>query len=250
MRAHLVSVNILFTLTKRRTKKTHCVILFVSAILKMALHVVILCWSYTIAVTGSSTSIGRELVIQSLEKGCNVLEVLGDTTSISSPIMRAVFHAPSESLVQNGRRKDQSFAENFMSLHSHDIDLNVEYDALVLCNSGRPFSKDISDIETDYILDRIPRSCDKIVLVSAFGVDEYDDRGFWTNLLKRWYLKSFFRAKKNQEQRLKEIVKQNDGQLMIGILRPPALVASRDAATIDGGRSKQIARYILGQIMS
>ena len=96
----------------------------------------------------------------------------------------------------------------------------MTYDALIVCLSGRPFEEDDSDVRVADLCANLPQSCQKLCLVSAFGVGDSlpaNDPGI--RAMESWYLRDVYASKRRQEV----IVSSLPSSVEVLVVRPRAL---------------------------
>lgn len=192
-----------------------------------------------LCVVGATSGLGRELVYQAaLHHNMSVLALSG-----SAPI-------PIPIPCRSNSFQEYKSAPPFQSPNVHrdnywnDLSL-YDYETVVFTTSGKPFQKDYSDKLMSKMMFSLPRSCRRLVLISAHGVGDSlksTDLGIVT--MNEWYLKDVYRAKNAQEEMLRSnAFKKKYPRLKINVIRPRAL--SYGDTFLQSTPRKELANYIL-----
>ena len=191
--------------------------------------------TYNIAVVGASSDLGKEIIYQGIVE--RRLNIIGFTSNnkISLPYRGDSFNKKIDMPIFNHK---QLTIENYW-----DNLLNYEYKHLIFSTSASPFQKDYSDILTEKFLINLPKSCESISLVSAFGVGNSLETGnLGIQIMNSLYLKDVYRAKNRQE----ELVENLDLNITKLIYRPKAL--SYGYTKIESIPRDKFARMILDDL--
>ena len=149
-------------------------------------------FGFTVAVAGIRGGLGRELAAQALDRGMHVVGLVRPGTT-SDPV-----YAPNRQGWLSDTRVEPTLSSPELVLH--ETSEWVNYDALVLCMSGRPFREDTSAEATEEICARLPPACGRVVLVSAHGVgSSRAESNLGIRVMADWYLKETYTAKERQE---------------------------------------------------
>lgn len=166
--------------------------------------------SYKLCIAGASSGLGRELIQQGLERNN---QIIGLTNK--------------EEICYPFRGKGLKEGSNEEIINSNSIIFNKyydklsNYDSLILTMGGTAFEKDdYSDKLTKHLIDNLPLSCKKVVLVSAYGVgDSIKSANLGIVSMRNWYLKDVYRAKEEQEK----LVSNLNTKIETKIYRPKVL---------------------------
>ena len=106
---------------------------------------------------------------------------------------------------------------------------------------GTAFEKDdYSDKVTQHLLTNLPNTCNKIVLISAYGVgDSINEANLGIVSMRNWYLKDVYRAKEEQER----LVSNLNSKIETKIYRPKVL--SYGGYKFNATPRKELANDIL-----
>jgi putative NADH-flavin reductase len=164
--------------------------------LAVVAHAAALCSvAYTVGIVGAQGRLGRELVLQTLEE--------------RHWHARALVRRPDEPVLRPSRdgwlREPPGvrapLRSDALSVRSVDAPDALEgCDALVLALSGAPFEADTSTAVVRDLCARLPPTCERVCLVSAFGVGDSlrrADPGI--RVMDAWYLRDTYAAKHEQE---------------------------------------------------
>ena len=167
-----------------------------------------------IAIAGAHGGLGRELVRQSVEKNWETIGFVRRSDPILQPFRNGWLQDPgTEQSVINSTNLKVLLYESLLT------ERTIYYDYLVFCLSGSPFQKDETDLLVDFMCKRLPVTCEKVCLVSAYGVgDSKDGANMGIQIMSDWYLKDVYRAKNQQENIVSSLL---DKETII--LRPNAL---------------------------
>ena len=164
-----------------------------------------------VTVVGGHGALGRELVYQCIQRGWQVTALTRREDPIRTPARRGWLDPQSnESPILNSMLLQTKQTQGSCTVCP-------QCDAVVFALSGKPFQPDDSTEVVQSICKSLPQSCESICLVSAYGVGGEGDVAI--SVMREWYLKSTYRAKKEQE----DIVQQYDNELRTCILRPRVL---------------------------
>ena len=120
--------------------------------------------AYNLCVVGASSGLGRELVYQgSLDRNKTVLALT------SQPVLRKPCRVNSFTEIKN----QPIYITNKVDRDHYWKDLsNYDYQHIVFTTSAKPFKEDFSDRLMCKIMQRLPKSCKTVTLVSAYGVGD------------------------------------------------------------------------------
>ena len=180
--------------------------------------------AYSISVVGAQGRLGRELVVQSLQRGWTVHGV------VRRPEEGILL--PSRSGWLSSRISDaDSVHVSSDRLHlTTDTACPPDVDGVVFAMSARPFaSKEELSIQNEVVA-RMCRtsssptsSCSKLCLVSAFGAgDSLPGSNVAYQIMHDFYLKEGYSAKEEQEEIVRLVGESADGMETL-ILRPRVL---------------------------
>lgn len=168
--------------------------------------------SFKLCIVGAGSSLGRELVSQSItDYNCTVLGLTGNKKSIRYPFRGDGFNeiVPMKKMVHPN-----------LVLDSYWNHIDDDYQHLILCTSAGPFEEDYSDKLTLKMLDFLPSSCKSINLISAWGTGDSLSKSNWgIKVMNSWYLQDSYRAKNEQEK----IIKEFEDKLITRVYRPKVL---------------------------
>lgn len=187
-----------------------------------------------LAIVGASGGLGRELVAQAMQKGMCV-----DAIMLSKRPLRAPF--------RGGGLTDRSTDDDLLPPSryvSYDV---VEYlksgptcSDLVLALGGKPFARDVGADVARAILESRVASLERIVLVSARGVnEETNDPGIAA--MRAVYLRGAYVAKADQELLLAKLPDHIERR----VYRPSALTYGRVPFWVRGVSRESLAQEIL-----
>jgi hypothetical protein len=191
---------------------------------------------FTIAVAGAHGRLGRELVHQSVKRKWETCALSRRSAEpLFEPCRRGLLNE--ETLVRKPMRSD------FLKVVEYGDE--GEYDAVVFAVSGSPFSEDTSDQVIRDVCARLPKRCQKVCLVSAFGVgDSLLRSNIGIRAMEGWYLKDVYASKRSAER----IVSLLPSSVTVLILRPRALTHAH--IPIIGMSRKVLTHSILEWIVS
>ena len=166
--------------------------------------------SYKICIAGGSSGLGRELIQQSIERKDQVI-ALSNKKEIYYPYR-------GEGLKEG--INSEIFNHELLKINNY-YDKLPKYNSLVLTMGGTAFEKDdYSDKVTQHLLKNLPNTCNKIVLISAYGVgDSINEANLGIVSMRNWYLKDVYRAKEEQEK----LVSNLNNKIDTKIYRPKVL---------------------------
>ena len=184
----------------------------------------------TIGIAGAHGNLGRELVQQTLNRGCKPIAFVRRDEYIYPP-------TPYGSLSALERASDPFM--NIDMFMTTDLPSKLPYmDAVVFCMSGQPFTVDTS---TEVVSDVCSKLHDntRVCLISAWGVgDSIKQSNAGIKAMRNWYLRSTYSEKEKQESLVSEFAHHL-------ILRPKVLsFASIPMNTISTTRY-DLARNVL-----
>ena len=195
----------------------------------------ILTWSvlcampFRIAVAGAHGRLGRELVYQSLARRWDVTGITRRPLDpLPAPVRRGFF-------AEDTRMWSPMRAENLELISFHQ---NMTYDALIVCFSGRPFEEDDSDVRVANLCANLPQSCQKVCLMSAFGVgDSLPANNLGIRAMESWYLRDVYASKRRQEalvsslpSSVQVLVVRSRALSIVPVLSSPVSISRRDMA--------------------
>lgn len=172
----------------------------------------------TLSICGATGGLGRELCLQSVDRGWSTVAL---TRSTSARIL-----LPN----RRGGMADASTGENASPLlkavhHDDAIALNASYDALVLALGGKPLTPDRTTRVVRALCANLPRRCTRVCLVSAYGVgSSLRNANAGIRVMESWYLQDVYAAKRKQEDLVRDLARIGVQTL---ILRPKALSYGR-----------------------
>lgn len=154
-----------------------------------ALHV----YSFTVAISGAHGGLGRELVQQSLQKNWKTLALVRR--------MDPIFFPCRSGWLKDSEETEYSMCDSNLTKVMYD-DLNeYEFDAIVFALGSKPFKEDTTTGIVNDICTNLPKSCDKVCLVSAYGVgDSITNANIGIQIMSDWYLKDVYQSKYDQEK--------------------------------------------------
>ena len=172
---------------------------------------------YSVAISGATGGLGRELCQQSVEKGWSTFALTRSTSArVFAPyragdMRKGAGYPPPELL------------SPLLTVVHHDdsIALGVRYDALVLALGGKPLKVDDTTRIVRALCSDLPQSCKSVCLVSAYGVgSSLSGANAGIRIMESWYLQDVYAAKREQEGIVRALRKKGIQTL---ILRPKAL---------------------------
>ncbi len=187
----------------------------------------------TVSVCGSTGGLGRELCQQALEQNIDTVALVRTAgAEIRVPNRDAWFEDRSsrQPLISHPR---------LSTMHHDDlVRTGLRYNALVLALGGKPFKEDTTTEVVRLLCQNVPPSCNRVCLVSAFGVEDPDASLQW---MTSWYLRGVYRAKAAQEDIVRALSSRGIDVL---ITRPRALCYGPTPVPLATPR-EQLARDIL-----
>ena len=168
---------------------------------------------FTLAVSGATGGLGRELCRQSVDRGWTTLALTRNSS--------ATIYEPSRNpCIQ--KKNSEIKSSDLNVIHYDDaIASGLKYDALVLALGGKPFREDSTTRVVESICANLPQGCKCVCLLSAFGVGpSLKDASIGIKVMEAWYLRDVYSSKRKQEALVREL-RNRDIQTLI--LRPRAL---------------------------
>ena len=175
---------------------------------------------FTVAISGATGGLGRELCQQSVDRGWNTLAL---TRNTGSRVMAPIRYA---GMVDVPTEKEEISSPLMTVLHHDDaIAVQAPYDALILALGGKPLKSDGTTRVVETICANLPHTCKAVCLVSAYGVgSSLEGSNVGIRLMESWYLQDVYAAKRAQENIVRDMRTKN---MQILILRPKALSYGR-----------------------
>ena len=191
--------------------------------------------NYNLCVIGATSGLGRELIYQSInQKNANVLALSSSPNSIIYEPFRG--DGFNEGLTREFKSKN-------LIVDSYWKYITDTYDNIVFCTSAKPFQKDYSDKLIDKYLNLLPKNCNNVALISAYGVgDSIYNANLAIQVMDKLYLKDVYRAKNYQENALNNY-KGNVNKI---IYRPKALSYGR--TLLDSTSRFELAGKIINDL--
>lgn len=197
-------------------------------------------YAYNLCVVGASSGLGRELVYQgSLDRNKTVLALT------SQPVLRKPCRVNSFTEIKN----QPIYITNKVDRDHYWKDLsNYDYQHIVFTTSAKPFKEDFSDRLMCKIMQRLPKSCKTVTLVSAYGVgNSLKNKEVAIKVMNDWYLKDVYRVKNEQERMLDyNIFKAKYPDIKRYIIRPKAL--SYGKTVLNSVTRQDLAKNILDNL--
>ncbi len=198
--------------------------------------------SFDLCVIGATSGLGKELVYQAaLDRNISVLALSGTSKMLTIPCRENSFQEINNQPPFNNPNVHRDNYWNDLTKY--------DYKNIVFTTSSSPFKDDYSDKLLAKIIVDLPKSCENLVLISAYGVgNSLNEKEIGINIMNNWYLKDVYRAKNTQEKILNlDIIKKKHSKLNINIIRPKALSYGK---TIVQSTSRQVlANNILNNII-
>lgn len=194
--------------------------------------------AFRVAVSGAHGRLGRELIYQSLERRW-------DSVGFSRRPMDPLFRPNRQGFLSEATRFRTPMRAPGLNVVPYGH--NVSFEALVFCVSGRPFEEDDSDRVVADLCKNLPSSCQKVCLVSAYGVgDSLPGSNLGIRAMESWYLRDVYASKRRQEM----LVSAIPHPVEVLIVRPRALSNIQLRLSPNSISRKDMAREILDWIGS
>ena len=162
-----------------------------------------------VGIVGAHGYLGRELVAQALDAGMTPLPFVRRMDPLRYPPTTGWLDPPRESILSD-------FED--MPLYSTNATNLPPMDGIVFAMSGRPFEADTSTSVVARFCSHLPPQCEKVCLVSAWGVgDSIESSNLGIRAMRSWYLKSAYAEKERQEEIVSNL------SVPVLILRPKVL---------------------------
>jgi hypothetical protein len=181
--------------------------------------------AFNVAIVGAHGGLGRELSAQSLDRGWEVTAFVRRPCPIFRPCRVGGLSPDEESRILEPLIGTPRFHRRM--LFEDDVrgagGENQTYDAIVFALGGRPFSNDRSEDVVARTVNRLPPSCGKVCLVSAYGAGESIRRaGVGIRAMESVYLRDVYRSKREQEELVCGLPLVND-RAQVSVVRPRVL---------------------------
>lgn len=192
--------------------------------------------AFTIVVAGAHGRLGRELVHQSVKRKW-------ETCALSRRPDDPLFEPCRIGLLNEATLVRKPMRSDFLRVVDYGDE--GEYDAVVFAVGGSSSSEDTSDQVIREVCARLPMRCQKVCLVSAYGVgDSLLRSNIGIRAMEGWYLKDVYASKRSAER----IVSHLPSSVEVLILRPRALTHAE--VPIIGMSRKDLTHDILEWIVS
>lgn len=192
---------------------------------------------FKIAIAGAHGGLGRELVQQSLERRWQTHALVRRLDPIFAPVRHGWLNedATLRIPIKDKRLRRATYDDDIPS-----------YDAIVFALSGAPFEDDDTDEVVARVLSTLPQRCNKVCLVSAYGVgDSIKNADLGIRAMNKFYLKDTYRAKRIQEQLVCSVP-----NVETAIFRPRVLSYGRIPYNPISTTRQDLARTILDWMQS
>ena len=156
--------------------------------------------NFDLCVVGGTSGLGRELIYRGItEKNLKILALTSSPNKcINIPYRGNGFQ----------EKSTEEFKSKNLVVDTYWTHITDTYDNIVFCTSGTSFSNDYSDKLMEKYLCFLPDNCETIALISAYGVgDSINNASIGIQIMNNLYLKDVYRAKNNQETKLKDLNK-------------------------------------------
>lgn len=170
--------------------------------------------NFDLCVVGATSGLGKELIYRGVQEYKYKVLAL---SSNSNAVVDVPYRKDSFT-----KEKTEEFKNDNLCLDSYWSDINkmYTYNNIVFCTGGGPFEDDYSDSIMKKLIYKLPKNCDKISLISAYGVGEsVYNANVGIKIMNNFYLKDVYRAKNEQEIMLREL----KGDVKKKLYRPKAL---------------------------
>lgn len=171
--------------------------------------------SYNLCVVGGSSSLGREIIYQSINSNNNIIALTNNPDKIKVPYRGGGLDDKSEN--------NKIIYNSNLLVDSYNNYYKYNFNKIIFTLGGKAFDKDYSDIITKNIIENYKKPFDQIILVSANGVgDSLKKSNIGIRIMNNWYLKDVYRAKNIQEDIIKNYA-INNKNCKVNIIRPDVL---------------------------
>ena len=197
--------------------------------------------AFKLCVVGSTSGLGRELVYQGAhDKNMSVLALSGSNNVQTIPCRVNSF--------RDIRNQPPFFNPNVERGNYWQDSSRYDYETLVFTTGAAPFKSDYSHTLMAKFMPILPKSCNHVILISAYGLDK--DISYYEHnneIVNSWYLRNVYEVKQVQEALLElNIFKKKYPNLKTSIYRPRALTYG---PTTGSAISRQdLAKQILDAI--
>ena len=191
--------------------------------------------SYNLCVVGGSSSLGREIIYQSIDYDNNIIALTNNPNKIKIPYR-------GRGLEDNSNNNKIIYSSNLLTDKYSNYN-KYNFDKIIFTLGGTAFENDYSDIITEDIINNYKNTIDQIILISANGVgDSLKNSNIGIKIMNNWYLKDVYRAKNKQEEIIKNYNKKNKN-CTINIIRPIVLTYGENI--YNGLSREKLAQKIL-----
>ena len=171
--------------------------------------------SYNLCIVGGSSSLGREIIYQSVNFNNNIIALTNNADKIKVPYRGGGLDDKSEN--------NKIIYNSNLLVDSYNNYYKYNFNKIIFTLGGKAFDKDYSDIITKNIIENYKKPINQIILVSANGVgDSLKESNIGIQIMNNWYLKDVYRAKNIQENIIKNYGIENKN-CKIDIIRPNVL---------------------------
>lgn len=171
--------------------------------------------SYNLCIVGGSSSLGREIIYQSINYNNNIIALTNNPDKIKVPYRGGGLDDKSEN--------NKIIYNSNLLVDSYNNYYKYNFNKIIFTLGGKAFDKDYSDIITKNIIENYKKPINQIILVSANGVgDSLKKSNIGIQIMNNWYLKDVYRAKNIQENIIKKYAIENKN-CKVDIIRPDVL---------------------------